>query len=99
MTQATNYEIMYIIRPSIDDEAKTVLVDRFDSILKDNGAEVLDSKLWGKRPLAYDIQDFHEGIYQIVKVSATDDAAINEFDRLAKINGDILRHMIIKEEN
>lgn len=99
MNQASKYEILYIIRPNIDEEAKTALVDRFDSILKDNGAEVLESKLWGKRRLAYDIQDFREGIYQIVKVSSTDVAAINEFDRLAKINGDILRHMVVKEEN
>ena len=98
MKQANTYEIMYIIRPNIDEEAKTALVNRFDSILKDNGAEVLDSKLWGKRRLAYEIQDFREGIYHIVNVSSTDAAAINEFDRLAKINGDILRHMIVKEE-
>ena len=60
---------------------------------------VLESKLWEKRRLAYEIQDFHEGIYHIVKVSSTNADALNEFDRLAKINGDILRHMIIKEEN
>ncbi len=98
MNQVSKYEILYIIRPNIDEEAKTALVNRFDSILKDNGAEVLDSKLWGKRRLAYEIQDFREGIYHIVNVSSTDAAAINEFDRLAKINGDILRHMIVKEE-
>ncbi|MGX7014278.1 30S ribosomal protein S6 [Vagococcus silagei] len=96
---AANYEILYIIRPNIDEEAKTALVDRFDSILKENGAEVLESKLWEKRRLAYEIQDFREGIYQIVKVSATDSKALDEFDRLAKISGDILRHMIVKEEN
>ncbi|MGO3732169.1 MAG: 30S ribosomal protein S6 [Vagococcus sp.] len=99
MSQAVNYEIMYIIRPNIDEEAKNALVNRFDSILKDNGAEVLESKLWEKRRLAYEIQDFREGIYHIVKVSATDAEAINEFDRLAKINADILRHMVVKEEN
>ncbi|MGX6970306.1 MULTISPECIES: 30S ribosomal protein S6 [Vagococcus] len=99
MSQVSNYEIMYIIRPNIDEEAKNALVNRFDSILKDNGAEVLESKQWEKRRLAYEIQNFREGIYHIVKVSSTDAAAINEFDRLAKINDDILRHMIVKEEN
>ncbi|MCI0131319.1 MULTISPECIES: 30S ribosomal protein S6 [Enterococcaceae] len=98
MSQVSNYEIMYIIRPNIDEEAKNALVNRFDSILKDNGAEVLESKQWEKRRLAYEIQNFREGIYHIVKVSSTDAAAINEFDRLAKINDDILRHMIVKEE-
>ena len=40
-----------------------------------------------------------EGIYHIVKVSSPSSAnAVNEFDRLAKINDDIIRHMIVKEE-
>ncbi|MFV0558908.1 MAG: 30S ribosomal protein S6 [Enterococcus sp.] len=95
----TKYEVMYIIRPNIDEEAKTALIERFDSILKDNGAEVIESKDWEKRRLAYEINGFREGIYHIVKYSASSDAAAsNEFDRLAKINDDILRHMIIKEE-
>ena len=95
----TKYEIMYIIRPNIDEEAKSALIERFDTILKDNGAEVVESKDWEKRRLAYEMNGFREGIYHIVKVtSPSTAAAINEFDRLAKINDDILRHMIIKEE-
>ena len=93
------YEILYIIRPNIDEEAKTVLIDRFNSILTDNGAEVIESKDWEKRRLAYEINGFREGIYHIVKVSAPSNArAINEFERLAKINDDIVRHMIVREE-
>lgn len=93
------YEILYIIRPNIDEEAKTVLIDRFNSILTDNGAEVIESKDWEKRRLAYEINGFREGIYHIVKVSAPSSAsAISEFDRLAKINDDIVRHMIVREE-
>jgi len=76
------YEILYIIRPNIEEEAKNALVARFDSILTDNGATVVESKDWEKRRLAYEIQDFR--------------VALNEFDRLSKINGDILRHMIVK---
>jgi len=76
------YEILYIIRPNIEEEAKNALVARFDSILTDNGATVVESKDWEKRRLAYEIQDFR--------------AALKEFDRLSKINADILRHMIVK---
>ncbi|MGX6979265.1 30S ribosomal protein S6 [Vagococcus elongatus] len=99
MSKSTNYEITYIIRPNIDEEAKNALVERFDAILKDNGTEVLESKDWEKRRLAYEINDFREGFYRIVKVSSENAKGINEFDRLAKINDDILRHMIVKEEN
>ena len=80
----------------IEEEAKNALVARFDSILTDNGATVVESKDWEKRRLAYEIQDFREGLYHVVNVEANDDAALNEFDRLSKINGDILRHMIVK---
>lgn len=98
MSQATNYEILYIIRPNIEESAKEELIARFDAILTDNGATVTESKLWQKRRLAYEINDFQEGIYHIVKLSSADAVAINEFDRLAKINSDILRHIIVKEE-
>jgi ribosomal protein S6 len=95
----TKYEILYIIRPNIDEEGKKALVERFDGILTDNGANIIESKDWEKRRLAYEIKDFNEGLYHVVDMEAASDAAaINEFDRLAKINNDILRHMIVKVE-
>ena len=95
----TKYEIMYIIRPNIDEEAKTALIERFDAILKDNVAEVIESKDWEKRRFAYEMNGYRECIYHIVKVSSPSSAnAVSEFDRLAKINDDIIRHMIVKEE-
>ncbi|HEL1631623.1 TPA: 30S ribosomal protein S6 [Streptococcus suis] len=90
------YEILYIIRPNIEEEAKNALVARFDSILTDNGATIVESKAWEKRRLAYEIKDFREGLYHIVNVEANNDEALKEFERLSKINGDILRHMIVK---
>ncbi|MFS0784082.1 30S ribosomal protein S6 [Bacillus sp. 1P06AnD] len=91
------YEIMYIIRPNIEEEAKKALVERFNTILTDNGAEVTETKDWGKRRLAYEINDFRDGYYMILKVQS-DAAAVQEFDRLAKINEDMIRHMVTKEE-
>lgn len=94
----TKYEIMYIVRPNIEDEAKKALVERFDEVLTSNGAEIIESKDWGKRRLAYEINDFREGFYQIVKVNA-DGAAISEFTRLANISEDIIRHMATREDD
>lgn len=91
------YEIMYIIRPNIEDEAKKALVERFNTILTDNGAELTEAKEWGKRRLAYEINDFRDGYYQLVKVNS-DSAAVEEFSRLAKISEDIIRHMVTKDE-
>ncbi|EUJ17420.1 30S ribosomal protein S6 [Listeria aquatica] len=95
---AKNYEINYIIRPNIEEDEKKALVERFDGILTSNGAEIIESKEWGKRRLAYEIQDFNDGIYHIVKISAENADGINEFDRIAKITDDIIRHIVVKEE-
>lgn len=97
VTVMRKYEIMYIIRPNIEDEAKKALVERFSGILSDNGAEITNVKEWGKRRLAYEINDFRDGYYMLVNVNA-DAPAVQEFDRLAKISEDIIRHIVIKEE-
>jgi small subunit ribosomal protein S6 len=92
------YEIMYIIRPTVEDEAKKALITRFDDILTSNGAEIIESKEWGKRRLAYEIDDLREGYYQLVTANATTEA-IDEFNRLANINEDIIRHMAVRLDN
>ncbi|MBE4907901.1 30S ribosomal protein S6 [Cytobacillus suaedae] len=91
------YEVMYIIRPNIEDEAKKALVERFNGVLTDNGAEIANVKEWGKRRLAYEINDFRDGYYMILSVMSNSEA-VKEFDRLAKISEDIIRHIVIREE-
>lgn len=97
--ETTKYEITYIIRPDLDDATKTALVERFDKIVTDNGAEIISSKDWSKRRFAYEIGGYNEGIYHVVTLNTDNDTPLNEFDRLSKINGDILRHMIVKRED
>ena len=89
------YELMYIIRPTIEDDAKKALVERFNEIVTSNGAEIIESKEWGKRRLAYEINDLREGYYQIVKMNA-DSKAVDEFIRLANINEDIIRYVAVR---
>ena len=92
------YELMYIIRPTIEDDAKKALVERFNEIVTSNGAEIIESKEWGKRRLAYEINDLREGYYQIVKMNA-DSKAVDEFIRLANINEDIIRYVAVRIED
>ncbi|HCN60489.1 MULTISPECIES: 30S ribosomal protein S6 [Mammaliicoccus] len=92
------YEVMYVVRPNIEDEARKAVVERFKGILASNGSEIVEEKDWGKRRLAYEIQDFTEGFYNIVRVKSENDESISEFDRLAKITDDIIRHIVVREE-
>lgn len=92
------YELTYIIRPDMNADAKKALVERFDKVLSDNGATVVESKDWSSRRFTYEISGYREGLYHVVNFTAEDDAPVNEFDRLAKISEDILRHMVVKRE-
>ncbi|CEI80317.1 30S ribosomal protein S6 [Oceanobacillus oncorhynchi subsp. incaldanensis] len=91
------YEIMYIIRPDIEEEAQTALIERFNKILTDNGAEIEKVDEKGKKRLAYEINDYRDGYYVVINFQG-DENAVNEFDRLAKFNDDIIRHMAIRDE-
>ena len=89
-----NYEIMFIVRPTLgEDEVKKVVKDFSDIITKNDG-KVTKEENMGQRELAYEIKDFKSGYYFVFEVEAKDDKAIKEFDRLALINNDIVRHLI-----
>ncbi|KMM36420.1 MULTISPECIES: 30S ribosomal protein S6 [Bacillales] len=92
-----NYEIMYIIRPNIEEDAQKALVERFNGILTDNGAEINETKEMGKKRLAYEIENFNSGIYMLLNINSNTEA-IDEFSRLMKINDDVLRFMTINLE-
>ena len=93
-----NYEIMFIVRPTLgEDEVKKVVKD-FSDIITKNGGKVTKEENMGQRELAYEIKDFKSGYYFVFEVEAKDDKVIKEFDRLALINNDIVRHLITKVE-
>ena len=90
-----NYEVMYIVKP-IEEEAFNAIVTKFDGVLTSNGATIEKFDKWGKKRLAYPIQDFNDGLYVLTTFSA-EPAAVKELDRVMKITDEILRHMIIKK--
>ena len=93
-----NYEIMFIVRPTLgEDDVKKVIKD-FSEIITKNGGKVTKEENMGQREFAYEIKDFKSGYYYVFEVEAKDDKAIKEFDRLALINNDIVRHLITKIE-
>lgn len=93
-----NYEIMFIVRPTLSEEEIKKVIDNFGKVLTDNGATITEQKDMGQRELAYEIKKFKSGYYYVYEVEATDDKAIKEFDRLALISNDVVRHLITKLE-
>lgn len=94
------YEILYIISPDLDEAKKDELVKNFDDILTNNGAEISESSDWKKDRFAYEIKNYREGTYHLIYFSTPEDSsAIDEFERLASINDNILRHIVVRRED
>jgi len=91
------YEIMYIIRPTLDQEARKALIEELNLILTSRGTESVSVNEWGTRELAYEINDFKKGYYVVLTAYATSEATF-ELDRVMGIKEDVIRHIIINRE-
>ena len=94
----TSYEIMFIVRPTLSEEKIKGVSASFEKVLTDNGAKNVKVKELGQKELAYEIKKFKSGYYFLATLEASDDKAIKEFDRLALISNDVIRHLITKIE-
>ncbi len=90
------YEIMFIVRPNLEEAALKDVVKSFETVLTKNGAKIESSKEMGSRELAYEIKDYKSGYYYLYEISSKDDKAEKEFDRIANLSEDIIRHIVIK---
>lgn len=93
------YEIMFIIRPDLDEEGSKKVVENLKKALTSNGSKVITEKAMGQKELAYEIKKYKTGFYFLLNIEAKDSKGINEFDRLSLISEDVIRHLIIKEED
>ncbi len=91
------YEIMYILRADLEEAQRKEVMEKLAKIITDNGGKVEEtSEAMGLRELAYPIKEQSKGYYVVLKVSM-DNKAINEFNRLVRINPSVLRHLIVVE--
>lgn len=93
------YEVMYIVRPNLSEDELAAVVKKFNDVLATKSSKVVNVTEMGQRELAYEIKKFKSGYYYVLEVEAKDDKAIKEFDRLALISGDIIRHLITSKED
>ncbi|MGI6685502.1 MAG: 30S ribosomal protein S6 [Bacillota bacterium] len=90
------YEAMYIIRPDFDEEKVQATVEKYSSLIQNNGGELVKVDLWGKRRLAYEINKIREGYYVLVKFNGVPETPA-ELERNFKISDDVIRYLIVKE--
>ena len=90
------YEGVFIFAPNIEDENRNQLFDRLKGIIESDGS-ITEVDEWGMRKLAYEINDLTEGYYFVINFEATPET-VEELDRICKISDNIMRHMIIRED-
>ena len=93
------YEIMFIVRSDIDEELRKNTVKSLEKALTDNKATITLSKELGQKEFAYEIKKMKSGYYYLYNIEANDDKAIKEFDRVAGIEENIVRHLILNIED
>jgi small subunit ribosomal protein S6 len=88
-----NYELVFIIDPAQGEEGIAALVAKFKALVESHGtlAEVDE---WGKRRLAYPINDLNEGYYVLMTFNS-EPAFPAELDRVLRITDGIMRSMIV----
>ncbi len=98
-----NYEIMFIVKPTLAEAEINKVAEDLKKTLESLGSKVTGVDAWGQRTLAYEIKKrsevFKSGYYYVYQVEANDDLGIKEFDRLAGISADVIRHLIIRKED
>jgi len=92
-----NYEIMYIIRPTLQEEGRKALIESFSNVFTNMESEVAEVKEWGMRELAYPIEDHTKGYYVVMNVNSTNEAR-TEFERLVRINEEIIRSIVVRKD-
>ena len=89
------YEVVYIIDPAVEDEARKALINRFNELITGNGGSVDKVEEWGKKRLAYAIDYKTEGYYVLVNFQAEAELP-KELERNLQISDSVIRYQVIK---
>ncbi|MDO4394663.1 MAG: 30S ribosomal protein S6 [Mycoplasmatota bacterium] len=92
------YEIMFIVKPDLEEKAVKDVVKKLEKALTDNKATITLSKELGQKEFAYEIKGFKSGFYFLYNIDSNTDAAVKEFSRIASIEENIIRHLVLNVE-
>ena len=89
------YEVVYIFNTAVAEDQITEKLDRYNAMITgDNGGQVTATDVWGRRQLAYPIKKQNAGYYVVSQFEAPA-TALPEFERLLKLDEDLLRYLVV----
>ena len=94
----TDYEVMFIVKPDLDEETTTAVVDKLQRVLTERGATIVNVDRWGRRRLAYEVAGFNDGQYVVMNFQSQPEAA-KELERVMKISDEVIRYLLIRKDD
>ena len=88
------YELLFFVAPTLEEEARAKIMGRIENVITEGEGTIDNHEDWGKRKLAYEINNLTEGDYILIDFHA-DPNHIAELDRVLRINDNVERHMIV----
>ena len=92
-----NYELMYILRPDLGEELVDQAIAKYQTLLREQGAEDIEIQHRGKRRLAYEIQRQREGVYIQMNYKAPG-SHVAPLERAMRLSEDVIRYLTLKQE-
>jgi small subunit ribosomal protein S6 len=92
-----DYELMYIVRPDLDDEALRTATESVDALIAGLGGTVAKTTLWGKRRLAYEVDRLRDGHYVITLLQLEGDR-VADLERALTIHDTVFRHLLVRRD-
>jgi len=92
-----HYEVVFLVNPG-QSEQMPALVERYEGIIKNNGGSVHRSEDWGRRQLAYPIQNFHKAHYWLLNVESAQ-PAVDELKEAFRFNDHVIRSMVMRRDD
>ena len=89
------YEIMYILKANLDDASRNELIGKLNDYLTVDGGSIDNVNELGLKDLAYEINKEKKGYYVVVEANVSSVSVVDEFARRAKLNANVLRHLVI----
>ncbi len=89
------YELVYIVSPAVAAEEIEKITQRVAQLIENGGGEVNQTDLWGRKRLAYPIQDFREGQYVALKLRLKPEA-VRELERSLKLTEGVIRYLLVQ---
>jgi len=92
------YEVMYIVRPDVEEADLDKLIEGFEKNVTDGGGEVKSTEKMGRRRLAYTVSKFDDGLYILMTILVSDGSLVGEIERRLRVSEPVIKFITVRTD-